>query len=46
MSSLKINFTLDPLKVTRKIAEYFVANVPLDLRAKNVKLMIKLTKQK
>ena len=46
MSSLKINFTLDPLRAIRKIAEQFVANFPLDLSATTVKLTMKLTKQK
>ena len=46
MSGLKTNFSLDPLKATRKIAVHFVANFPLDSRAKKVKLTIKLTKQK
>ena len=43
---MKLNFTLDSLKAIRKIAEHFVANLPLDFRAKKVKLTIKLTKQK
>ena len=34
MSSSKINFTLDPLKVIRKTAEHFVANFPLPSRGK------------
>ena len=46
MSSLKITFTLDPLKTTRTIAEHFVANFPLHLTTKNVELMTKTTKQK
>ena len=46
MSSLKISFNLDPLKATRKIAENFVANFPLDWRAKKVKLTIKIKKTK
>ena len=46
MSSLKINFTLDPFTAVRIIEEPIVANFPLDSRAKKVKLKIKLTKQK
>ena len=49
MSSFKINFAVDPLKAIKKTAEHFVANFPLDLRAKKakkLKLTIKLTKQK
>ena len=46
MSSLKINFTQDPLKEIRKIAEHIVANFPLDSRAKKVKLTIQLTRRK
>ena len=49
MSSLKISFTLDPLKAIRKVAEHFVHfvhNFPLDSRTEKVKLTIKLTRQK
>ena len=46
MRSFKSNFTFDPLKGIRKIAKYFIANFPFDLRAKKVRLTIKLTKQK
>ena len=46
MSSLNINFTLDPLKAIRIIEEHIVVNFPLDSRAKKIKLMKKLTKQK
>ena len=46
MSSLEINYTLDPLRAIRKIEEHIVANFPLDSRAKKVKWTIKLTKQK
>ena len=45
MRSLKIIFTLDPLKAVKIIEEHIVANFPLDSRAKKVKLTIKLTKQ-
>ena len=46
MSSFKINFILDPVKTTRKTAEYFCVNFPLDLRAKKVKFTIKVIKRK
>ena len=46
MRSLKINFSLDPLKAIRKTAEHFVANFLLHSRAKKIKLIIKLIKQK
>ena len=37
---------LGPLKAIKKIAENFVADFPHNLRAKKVKLTVKLTKQK
>ena len=42
---MKISFTLDPFKATRKIADNFVANFPLDWRGKKVKSTIKTKKK-
>lgn len=46
MRSFKINFILDPLKAIRKIAEHFVANFPLDWKAKEITLTIKVREKK